>query len=267
MFGRFPLWLLALRRLMVGSVWALVLMAASADTAPAQPMDCTTVVRVPVEECEALLAFYQQTNGSQWAQRSGWAQSNDVCTWYGVTCQDGHVVGLSLFDNHLSGSLPDALRHMSHLRYLNVSANRIGGRLPRALGYLYRLEVLDVSKNTFSGPLPRTLGNAQALQMLVVAGNPLEGTLPEELGRLTALTYLRVDNTNLVGPLTPALGLIEGLDVFWFAHTDLCVPRGPAFRAWLRGIDSVIGTTASCPLGATVTHRHTDPLAHPGSSR
>ena len=50
--------------------------------------DCTTAT-VPTAECEALVAFYNNTDGDNWIDNTGWMLSADPCSWFGVFCSGG----------------------------------------------------------------------------------------------------------------------------------------------------------------------------------
>lgn len=54
--------------------------------------DCETVNDVTITECEALLAFYQSTNGHNWSNNNDWLQSTTVADWNGV----GVTVGIGV---------------------------------------------------------------------------------------------------------------------------------------------------------------------------
>src|SRR5574340_1325177 len=75
---------------------------------PAAFEGCSGVTDVTQAECEALIAFYSSTAGPTWINSTGWLETNSVCSWYGVTCTAGHVTGLVLESNGLSGILPTA---------------------------------------------------------------------------------------------------------------------------------------------------------------
>ena len=53
----------------------------------------------------------------------------DVCDWYGVACEDGHVVALCLVDNNMIGTLVGLA--LPRLRYLTIIvASLLTGELP-----------------------------------------------------------------------------------------------------------------------------------------
>ena len=66
---------------------------------------CGGVSEIPQAECEALVDLYASTNGPHWSNQSGWLQTNTPCNWYGVLCNNGHVIVLACANNGLSGPL------------------------------------------------------------------------------------------------------------------------------------------------------------------
>lgn len=78
---------------------------------------------IPDIERRALVALYQDTNGSNWNTKSNWlgaAGSED--TWYGIHITSGNVTSIDLADNNLVGSIPPELSDLTELKEL-----RLGG--------------------------------------------------------------------------------------------------------------------------------------------
>lgn len=50
---------------------------------------CDTITDVSKTECEALMYMYDHNGGSSWTEKTGWGTDTEVCSWYGVTCNDG----------------------------------------------------------------------------------------------------------------------------------------------------------------------------------
>ena len=121
-------------------------------------VDCVSVVEVPPTECEALLAFYNSTNGPGWLDNTKWWVTDTPSNWTGVQIGSGHVTGLSLPSNWLTGSLPAELGNLTSLEDLNLSYNQLTGSLSPWLGNLVNLNGLVLSNNQLSGNLPSELG-------------------------------------------------------------------------------------------------------------
>ena len=162
----------------------------------------------------ALMALYEEADGSRWAKRGGWGTSAPLGTWYGVTTnRDGRVVTLDVHENGLRGTIPSALGRLSKLESLVLSNNQLSGSIPASLGSLAALEHLDVSHNG------------------------LTGGLPDQLGELSMLGYLAVDNNRLTGPLPSSLTDLEDLLVLSIQDNDgLCAPTDVAFQRWLANV-------------------------------
>jgi hypothetical protein len=103
--------------------------AAVPTTAPTTITDesfsCTAVSEIPTAECQALVTFYEATDGPNWVDNTGWLETTTPCSWYGLTCAGSHVDTLSLFYNDLQGQLPAALADLPQLRVLDLHNNAI----------------------------------------------------------------------------------------------------------------------------------------------
>jgi|GEM_PF-3099480 hypothetical protein len=86
--------------------------------AQVQSFDCSTVTDVSQNECEALVALYNSTNGAGWSNNTNWLVSTSVDSWWEVTVSVGHVSKLSLTNNHLTGNIPPELGNLPGLTQL-----------------------------------------------------------------------------------------------------------------------------------------------------
>ncbi len=100
--------------------------------------------RIPVSECQALVAFANSTHAEQWVAPTQWLANTTPCNWVGILCNNGHVIVLSLPQNRLQGALPPALGNLSELIVLNLTNNGLTGDLPSELGNLNKLQTLDL---------------------------------------------------------------------------------------------------------------------------
>ncbi len=200
---------------------------------------------LPESEKQALIALYNSTNGPSWWNQTGWLSDSDPCTWYGVTCANGHVTMLQLVNNGLGGTLPVELGTLTGLQHLYFSMNQMTGSLPDSLGGLMNLERLDLYHNLLTGSIPSTLGSLQHLtylqlgnnqltgsipislatlpnlQELHLGFNQLTGSIPAELGNLSNLRDLNLVFNQLSGTIPPSLGNLGNLSALYLAHNQL----------------------------------------------
>ncbi|XP_030439767.1 receptor-like protein 7 [Syzygium oleosum] len=80
--------------------------------------------------------------------------------------------------NRLGGPIPDTLRDLKALYFLNLSHNAISGLIPPVLGSLLQLESLDLSWNYLNGIIPAQLANLHFLSFLNLSNNQLVGSIP-----------------------------------------------------------------------------------------
>ncbi len=185
---------------------------------PAQTFDCASVTEIPQSQCQELVALYGSTHGSDWFNHTQWLQTPTPCSWYGVTCEAGHVTRLNLPANNLVDTLPATLGNLAALQWLDLCGNNLTGLIPPPFGNLSALQQLDLSANQLTGPLPLTLGNLAALHTLDLHTNALTGAVPAELGNLTALQYLDLHSNYLRGRLPAELRHLTNLQHFDLSH-------------------------------------------------
>jgi len=104
---------------------------------------------------DALIAFYQATNGDQWASSTGWGDNCDLSSWEGVILNDNNRVSeILLVANNLTGSLPASLSQLTELTVLNLSFNQIASNIPDELSTIAGLSTLDLQSNLLEGCIP-----------------------------------------------------------------------------------------------------------------
>lgn len=203
-----------------GLLLAMLLVPSGVLAAEAPTLACAGVSQIPAAECAALETLYASTAGAQWKEKTGWTATTTPCSWYGVTCQTGHVTGLDLSDNNLVGTLPSQLGDLPQLQTLNLTRNTLSGALPTTLGALTRLQTLDLSENQLSGALPAQIGALTALQTLNLSNNAFTGTLPAGLTALPQLRTLDLSTNQFGGTLPATLGNMSALQVLALNHNQ-----------------------------------------------
>ncbi|MXZ75860.1 MAG: hypothetical protein F4207_10420 [Gemmatimonadetes bacterium] len=189
----------------------------------------------PSVDREALIAFYNETGGRDWTNRSNWVSNTPIGTWYGVTADDdGRVVGLRLRDNNLSGSIPADLRHLDEMKTMDLGSNQLTGGLPPELGQLLKLAVLSLDGNQLTGSIPAELGDMINLESLNIGANRISGGIPPALGRMGRLKDMHFHANDLTGGIPPELGQLTALVTIRLDNNRLSGVLSAAFGQWTR---------------------------------
>lgn len=179
--------------------------------------------QVPQSEKDALIAFYNSTNGDNWTntinQNGAWSVNDplaDVTSWnsstgtgwYGVTVLNGHVTSLSLVQNNLIGDITD-LSDLVNLEYLDLKNSDLTDSnllFPTWITNKTSLKYLDLINCDFSGPFPN-LSNLVNLETLNLFDDYDSTTMPSWLNSLSNLKHLELRNVNLSGPISNIFSL------------------------------------------------------------
>ncbi|WP_299223934.1 T9SS type A sorting domain-containing protein [uncultured Aquimarina sp.] len=115
---------------------------------------------------QALVEFYNSTNGSFWFRNSNWL-TDPMETWEGVTVTNCRVTGLRLSNNNLNGPIPASFSNLTALKRINLSKNNISG----VLDISTMPDLLDVSvhNNDLSDVV---FGSNLLLQRVYIYQNP-----------------------------------------------------------------------------------------------
>ena len=137
---------------------------------------------------EALIAFYNATDGPNWKDNTNWCSDEPLDTWHGVTTDsEGRVTEISLNSNNLSGEAGNTLAPLTALTYLDLYSNNLSTLDVSANTALTILYCSDNSLGTLD------LSDIPGLEVLLCSGNRLtsldirnnEGLASIEVGRQT----------------------------------------------------------------------------------
>lgn len=190
------------------------------------------------QEREGLIELYENTAGDSWTDTSGWkatpldsdgfAMPGTECGWYGVICSADRVIGLDLYQNLLTGSIPAELENLTTLEELDLGDNQLTGSIPPELGNLYNLNVLWFDSNQLTGSIPAELGNLANLTELYLFSNQLTGSIPAGIGNLDNVVVLDLGGNQLSGSIPEALGNLDKVEELYLLSNRLngSIPAG-----------------------------------------
>lgn len=161
---------------------------------------------ISTSERNALIAIYQQSNGTLWSQP--WNLEKDPYYWYGVKISNGIVTELKLNGNLLEGNFPNAILSLSNLKKLDLSSNKLSGNIPN-LSSLNSLVYLNISNNEFTGDIWNSFSSLANLEELYVGNN--NGTISSaDFSGFTNLKHLDIARLNLT-EIPSSLGTLNKL--------------------------------------------------------
>ena len=173
--------------------------------------DCSTVTEIPVSECEALVSFYDSTEGSNWTNNDNWLITDTPCNWFGISCENDHVTEIVFRDNNLVGFIPPEIGSLTDLTTLSLTINQLMGSIPSEIGLLINLENLLLLTNQLQGPIPPEIGSLLNLKYLALHDNQLTGELPQEIGDLINLEHFLLSANNFTGQIPASFGNLNNL--------------------------------------------------------
>ena len=176
----------------------------------------------PNPDRDALTALYNETGGPQWARNRNWLTDAPTGQWYGVVLNEsGRVRGLRLSNNHLRGSLPDALGELHNLEILELGTTieDFGVRREVRLGLKEIAAVADA--NVLIGPIPDSMAGLTSLKELSMPLLGLTGTFPTWVGEIRTLEYVDLSENNLEGPIPGQYSQLENLKLLNLSRNQL----------------------------------------------
>ena len=184
----------------------------------------------------ALACFYYATflkshmfldSPTDWTSQTNWITDESECTWEGITCHNnGVVIGISLPDHSLSGSLPIELALLPHLEVIDVNSNFLymEGDMHAVWKHLVHLKKIAMEDNfivTTTG-LPTEFGVLSNLYYLQISYNLFQGEFTEEVfAGMPKLQHLEFESNYISGDFPSSLGLLSDLQFIYARSNEL----------------------------------------------
>ena len=71
----------------------------------------------------ALVDLYNSTNGPGWKIKNNWLTNNPLNSWYGVKVLNDRVIEMNLYNNNLTGKIPESIGNLDGLKNLYLNSN------------------------------------------------------------------------------------------------------------------------------------------------
>lgn len=96
-----------------------------------------------------LIALYEALDGDNWTNNENWCSDRPLEEWEGVIVDyyEGYVTELLLRGNNVKGEIPDEVRYLTNLEYLQMGDNEVSYF---NIGNMPNLKILECSNNPIS---------------------------------------------------------------------------------------------------------------------
>ncbi|XP_006657082.1 probable LRR receptor-like serine/threonine-protein kinase At3g47570 [Oryza brachyantha] len=194
----------------------------------------TTLASGSVTDLQALLCLKRHlisTNDA--AALASWNNTNQFCSWPGVTCSSGtpqqasRVTALNLSSHGLDGQIPPCIGNLTSLARIDLSDNKLSGAIPAELGRLRRLVQLLLYSNNLAGVIPNAMSSCASLEHVDLGGNSLGGEIPPDLSNCSNLTRVLLDHNELHGSIPDGFSNLAKLSLLFVPSNNLTgnIPR------------------------------------------
>ncbi|KAJ4969466.1 hypothetical protein NE237_016167 [Protea cynaroides] len=128
-------------------------------------------------------------------------------------CSLVNLTNLDLSINYLTGPIPVGFQYLTELLQLQLFNNSLSGSIPPGLGIYSQLWVVDLSANQLTGQIPYYLCRHSNLILLNLGSNMLNGNIPTGVTNCKSLVQLRLSGNRLRGSLPSDLCKLVNLSV------------------------------------------------------
>jgi len=131
------------------------------------------------------------------------------------------VVIFNIYNNQISGTIPNFIGDFIHLQTLQVGYNQLTGTIPSNLSNLTSLINLYLYLNLLTGIIPSSFNALISLQEFDPQGNLLTGTIPDIFSNLTGLILIHLSNNYFAGTVPSSIAKLQYLEQFFIQDNML----------------------------------------------
>lgn len=132
-----------------------------------------------------------------------------------------HCESFMVYDNFLTGTLPNSLGKLEKLYSIYLFTNSLSGSLPSEFGSLSNMDSFAFYDNCLTGSIPNSYVNMEKLNVLYMQENFLTGTIPYGFASTTKMRYFYFSMNSLTGTLPASLGEMVNLAIFNIGDNSL----------------------------------------------
>ena len=139
----------------------------------------------------------------------------DLSGW--VPTEIGHLKALGqlgLYNNALSGTIPNIFEHTAHLKFINLEKNNLRGSIPLAVSNLKNLQTLVLSNNKLEGIVPIDQLAKTNVKYLGLSHNRFSSVIERSIKDIETLEYLYLDNNEMRGRIPGNIGFLTHLSKY-----------------------------------------------------
>lgn len=156
---------------------------------------------------------------------ASWVPNTDCCNWYTVECdlKTNRINLLTIFSGQISGQIPSSVGDLPYLETLVFrKLTNLTGSIPQSITKLKHLKMLRLSWTNLSGPIPDFLNQLTNLSFLDLSFNQFSGSIPPNLSDLKNLGALHLDRNRLTGWIPESSGKFTGsIPYLYLSHNQI----------------------------------------------
>ncbi len=160
---------------------------------------------------QILEKFYHSLNGDQWYDHTHWLSDKPLSQWEGITIIDGELQDIVLYNNNLSGNIPEELYNLNSLRSIKLAGNHIRGSLSPRIRNLKNLHTFVVEDNLLTGEIPAELWALPNLEVLNMSANSFQPITIDYAKINKNIRSIRLRKLNVSNALSPGIGALTQL--------------------------------------------------------